>query len=313
MNSITFSKRNRTIEYSDPKTRKANPNSSPEKTESQRAIQRILLPTDFSSLSRRSYSTAAGLAKKHNAEILLMHIDRMRAPEYSGITNADYLQDLRTRTATESRRVEFEGLSVNPFLRSFRVVSQSIESSGTILGGDIVVASTPASAGLRRLHENDRTELVVANAAVPALLLGPLSADRNIENMRRVLVYGDSVASVASTVPMLRSLVCRDECSIRFLMPRSSMRNNCFARSRTRQFEQDQSFQVALFELAKVQLADFNVEVEFTRASPSEEIRQHSQDLDADLIVLGTNRKYSAAHRTVVRESNCPVLFARSK
>jgi nucleotide-binding universal stress UspA family protein len=145
------------------------------------AIERILLPTDFSEHSKHAAQYACTLADKFQAEIHLIHVlqDLVAMVPEAGLAfppPGDYLQDLRV--SAEKALVDFlpsdwrAGITVQRALRDgipfVEIVRYAKENHA-----DLIVMGTHGRSGLAHVLLGSSAEKVVRKASCPVLTVRP--------------------------------------------------------------------------------------------------------------------------------------------
>jgi nucleotide-binding universal stress UspA family protein len=143
-------------------------------------FERILVPTDFSDISRRALEYAKVLAKPGNSELLLVHVtppvELITAPEAAWI-------DVSEVQSQQEEQLEQSGAA----LRSEGYRAEAISVTGplydellsTIKGYkvDLMVVGTHGRKGLERLLLGSDAEAMLRQAGCPVLSVGPAVPD----------------------------------------------------------------------------------------------------------------------------------------
>ncbi len=167
-------------------------------------IQTILVPTDFSDFAAHAFDLALDLARRHHAEIHLLHtIHEIDVRTWDWITvtmpkeeeeireelEADNAQQLATFVAEHDTR----GVKVLPVTQWGRAPAEAIVAYAGEMSADLIVIGSHGRRGLRRMLVGSVTEEVVHTAPCPVLVAHvpePASAP-----VRRILVPTDFSAS----------------------------------------------------------------------------------------------------------------------
>lgn len=157
-------------------------------------IRRILVPTDFSDNSRRALRHAAMLAKREEAEILLLHVralfrDDPYHPEFHfpdqdeidrilGQVYTDEMAGLKEEVAGRTEAVEIRDVAVAPAILNFAEKREV----------DLIVMGTHGRTGVSHALLGSIAERVARGAKVPVLTV-PLVKDREVpETYRKIVV-----------------------------------------------------------------------------------------------------------------------------
>ena len=141
-------------------------------------FERILVPVDFTDVSRRAVEYAAAIARRHESSVVLTHVAGSVGPN------------------TQPEVVWFEQLSVQKpaeeHLRNWagELESQGIQARSAILTGaiqeevlnaaereqsDLLVVGTHGRAGIQRLFFGSDAEGLYRHAKCPILVVGPMA------------------------------------------------------------------------------------------------------------------------------------------
>jgi nucleotide-binding universal stress UspA family protein len=139
-------------------------------------FRRILVATDFAESAERARACAVQLARRHGAELVLLHV-YMDLPAYPEITagqvEAIYEEQRRWIDSALERRARSarsEGLLARALLRTGPAAS-TIADTAREEGADLLVVGTHSRSGLDRLIVGSVAERVVRLAACPVLVI----------------------------------------------------------------------------------------------------------------------------------------------
>ena len=145
----------------------------------------ILSPLDFSDPSHEALDTAAGLASRFDAELLLVHVVPMlpRLPSPAAIFNeAEFEQELHkdgvTRLNELTRKLIEKGLKARSEVGTANDVGMEIVRLAEHNNVDLVVIATHGMTGWRRLAFGSVAEKVLRLAGCPVLLLRAEAAEK---------------------------------------------------------------------------------------------------------------------------------------
>ena len=143
-------------------------------------IQRILLPTDFSSHAKLAEEQACSQARAHGAELHLLFVAEDASAVYPDATS-QYLLPLTMADALVSAKAELlkhpdpqwvEGLQIVREVREGNPPGQIVRYA-TEHGIGLIVMGTHGRVGLRKLLMGSTTERVVRNAPCPVTVVRP--------------------------------------------------------------------------------------------------------------------------------------------
>jgi nucleotide-binding universal stress UspA family protein len=138
----------------------------------------ILSPLDFSDPSQEALDTAAELASKLGAEMLLVHVVPMlpRLPSPAAVFNEAEFEQALHKDAVQrlnelSHNLAAKGLKVRSEVGTANDVGMEIIRIAENNGADLIVIATHGMTGWRRLAFGSVTEKVVRLASGPVLVL----------------------------------------------------------------------------------------------------------------------------------------------
>jgi nucleotide-binding universal stress UspA family protein len=147
--------------------------------------KRILSPLDFSDPSNEALNTAADLASRFGAELLLVHVVPMlpRLPSPATIFNeAEFEQELHKdgvqRLHELDHKLTAKGVKVRSEVGTANDVGMEIIRLAEHNNVDLIVIATHGMTGWHRLAFGSVAEKVVRLAACPVLLLRAAAAEK---------------------------------------------------------------------------------------------------------------------------------------
>ena len=139
-------------------------------------FRRILVATDFAESAERALNCAVQLARRHSAELILLHV-YMDLPTYPEITAGQveaiyeeqrrWIEDALERRARAARG---EGLLARAVLKTGPAASTIAETAADE-HVDLIVVGTHGRSGLDRLIVGSVAERVVRLASCPVLVV----------------------------------------------------------------------------------------------------------------------------------------------
>lgn len=139
-------------------------------------MKKIIVPIDFSAYSEYALEVAAIIAKKHNAQILALHMLEMSDSILNNSDNEQrekamfFLRLAEQKFTTFLDKSFLNGVDVLPIVKHFKVfseVSQVAEEHNV----DLIVMGSKGSSGLAEMFVGSNTEKVVRHSAIPVLII----------------------------------------------------------------------------------------------------------------------------------------------
>jgi nucleotide-binding universal stress UspA family protein len=139
-------------------------------------MKKIIVPVDFSEQSEFALKVAASLAKKHQSEILALHMLELNQAIISSSEGFHPEQTVFLLKMAEKKFNEFlnkpylKGITLTPIIKHFKVFSE-VNDVAEQHGADLVVMGSHGSDGLKEIFVGSNAEKVVRNADIPVLVI----------------------------------------------------------------------------------------------------------------------------------------------
>ena len=139
-------------------------------------MKKIIVPIDFSEHSEYALKTAAKLAKRNKAELLVLHMLEMSDIM---LTSNDGLQAQKAVFFFKLAEQKFEkflekdyleGVKVIPIVKHFKVFSE-VNEVALEQEADLIVMGSHGTSGAKEFFVGSNTERVVRNADIPVLVV----------------------------------------------------------------------------------------------------------------------------------------------
>lgn len=145
-------------------------------------MKKILVPTDFSEPAENALEVAASIARKHDAEIILLHMMGLSDAivtknESREVFKAMYYMRLAEQRFEELMNKEYlEGIQVTDTVHNYTVFSE-INDIAKEMEADLIVMGSIGASGLKEVFVGSNTEKVVRTSEVPVLVIKHQSVD----------------------------------------------------------------------------------------------------------------------------------------
>lgn len=149
-------------------------------------MKKIIVPVDFSKHSENALQTASFLAKKHNAEILVVHILELSgAIKFQSEAHTQLEIDFFTKIAQERldkfiQKDYLKGIKITPIIKLYKFLTELnalVEEERV----DLIIMGSHGVTGLKELFVGSNTEKMVRNSSVPVLVVKGVSVTSNFE------------------------------------------------------------------------------------------------------------------------------------
>jgi nucleotide-binding universal stress UspA family protein len=154
-------------------------------------LKTILVPIDFSGLSKKSLAYALNLAGQFHSEIILLHVIQSLSYPAADVTYAYYMPDngamRKIKSDTEARLKQLvNNASKKRFIKKTMVLNgqpyEEIIDAAQRLKADLIVINTHGYSGFKRAFLGSTTERVVRSAPCPVLVVREKERDFVLES-----------------------------------------------------------------------------------------------------------------------------------
>lgn len=169
---------------------------------------KILTPTDFSGLSKVGVNYAVKLAKKLNAEIVLLHAVFINAPPrtQSSLKTRQILDAMVDNVAQEfislvnEIKLETGGkLNISYEIVKGYPVKDVVETFAQHNDIDLIIMGTKGAGGLKKVLMGSNATAVIGNSSIPVITVPEHARFRNIKH----IVYASDLFAVKKEVRIL--------------------------------------------------------------------------------------------------------------
>lgn len=277
-------------------------------------MRRILVATDFSARSERAVRRAALVAKQHGAEIVLCHVVDDDQPErFRQLASDEARRSLAEMATSQVAGTESSQTVVfgDPF--------QGILDAGRSSGADLIAIGSHRRQALRDIFVGTTAERIIRRGSLPVLLVNrpPLS------NYSRAVIALDFSATSVHALMTTKGLGLLERVPVTVLHAFDALLTTIGTASvseekiaehgmaRAQSARQDLRAFLSNLDLGGV---DCSLHVE--EGDPVQAMKRATENLCADLLVLGTRGKTGGLLRFVlgsvaeeaIREIHCDVL-----
>ncbi|MGI9542923.1 MAG: universal stress protein [Cyclobacteriaceae bacterium] len=252
-------------------------------------INKILVPTDFSKSANAAAKTAASLAKKLDAEVLVLHVTDV--PGYGSFQLEEDYQSVNVeQIAAKIAEEKMEALQSEPYLQGIRhetsiqlgKVYKTILNVVKEQGVDMIVMGTHGLSGFDKFIMGSNTEKIVQLAEVPVLTIkDPI----DISGIKNIVFASNFYDEVAISFPAIYQFIELFEAKLHLLkvITADSFEPSYY----TKRLMGDFSKSFALKDYSINIINDRTIE---------EGIDQFCQDNRIDLITMTTHGRKGVAH-----------------
>lgn len=139
-------------------------------------MKKIIVPVDFSGHSEYALRVAADIARKHNAQLYLLHMLDI-SDQMISITEGTKRRELMFFMQLATKRFEefidrdfMKGIDTKPVIKHFKVFEE-INSAAKEVGADLIVMGSRGASGVKGYFVGSNTEKVVRTSEIPVLVV----------------------------------------------------------------------------------------------------------------------------------------------
>ncbi len=278
-------------------------------------MNRILVPYDFSEVADHALELAVQLAEKANAdEVMMLHVIEHPSEsklKYMGATDMDPMEQvyfnklIKLTKEKMSKRIEDAALKVNVTSKiqlgsPYQKLSEEIAEEVV----DLVVMGTSGADGVSEVFVGSNAERVVRTSTCPVITLkGPA----NIDAIKSIVFASNFHEVTESFVAQIKTLQSMLGATLKIV------KINTPANFTTQRHDMDQMQEF----VDKFAFENVTVDV-YNYTNEEDGIIYYAEDVDADMIALGTNQRSGFNHfllgsiaEDVVNHANRPVWTFR--
>ena len=148
-------------------------------------MKKIIVPIDFSEHSEYALKTAAGLARKYNAEVLALHMLELsdalltRTSAHEQRKAVFFLELAKKRFDEFLEKKYLKDVKLVPIVKHFKVFSE-VNDVAKEHNADLIVMGSHGANGFKEFFVGSNTERVVRNAEIPVLVVKNEITDLNL-------------------------------------------------------------------------------------------------------------------------------------
>lgn len=175
-------------------------------------MKKIIVPVDFSKHSEYALETAAALAKKHQAELIVMHMLELSESIFSASSserneeNAFMLMVANKKFETFLDKPYLEGIEVTQHIKYHKVLKE-VAGVAKDINADLIVMGSRGHSDHDGIFTGSNTEKVVRYSETPVLVVKSRIDAVNFKNIVLATDFAeDSVEGVKSALEVLNDL-----------------------------------------------------------------------------------------------------------
>ena len=277
-------------------------------------MKKILVPTDFSNPAKLAVEVACEIAKKADAEIVLLHVIEIPSSKSFNVEGQigklhewddkiftlKLIEISKKQMALQAKAVEEYGLNATTRIKMGNAF-HGIRATITEQKADLIVMGTSGRSRIEEMIVGSNTERVVRYSKCPVLTVHEKSDGVNFKNIVYATSMNDNEKGFAAVVKNAQEMYGATVHLVRINTPTN--------------FKPDNAVKSAMESFAKkVSLQNYQTHV-FNDLSEEEGIIHFADSIKADLIAMATHGRTGFSHvligsiaEDVVNHSHKPVL-----
>ena len=183
-------------------------------------IKNILVPVDFSNNSMNAMQTAVAMAKRHDADLKLLHvfdIDNNLYPEDNMGSNSKPDIAIKTLTRLAASVKSADGVNCSIAYVSGYIPNAILQTAKSE-NSDMIVMGKNGNSGHREMYAGTNSYDVIKKSHCPVLLV---PAGKMYENFRDVLFPARPVMSVFEKYDLIRPIIRKNKATLHLLALRN--------------------------------------------------------------------------------------------
>jgi nucleotide-binding universal stress UspA family protein len=274
-------------------------------------MKKIIIPIDFSKHSEYALKTAAKLAKKYNAELLVLHMLDMSDNTFLLASGENQSQKMAYFIQLAEQKFEgflkkdyLDGIKLTPIIKHFKVFKE-VNDVAQKHDADLIVMGSHGTNGVADFFAGSNTERVVRNASTPVLVVKNDVCDVDFNVVAFACDFSEEAIK-----PYQEALNMFDKANMKFYLIHVNLPNDKFLSSLEIEKKVVNFFTKAERSLCKMKdvqyVCDYTVE---------EGVLNSANKIGADLIIMPTHGRKGLAHffqgsigEDVANHSTLPVM-----
>lgn len=274
-------------------------------------MKRILVPTDFSIYAENALKVAAQLAKKHGAEILVLHMLELPNQMSDAISNGKsipevmfFIQKAKETLAELFDRPYLDNVEVTEFIqfeKAFEGISKFTEKNNV----DLIVMGSHGASGGEEIFIGSNTEKIVRHSNIPVLVI---KKETNNFHPNEIVFASDFTENTKAPFQKIKELANKWESKINLV-------TICTPNS----FKTTGETTINMETFAKeFNLNNYSINI-YNESNIEKGILNFAQSINADMISISTHGRTGLSHffngsitEDIVNHTQFPILTIKS-
>lgn len=275
-------------------------------------MKKIILPVDFSDHSEYALRTAAEIAKKHDAELYLLHMLDI-SDQMISITESTKRRELMFFIQLATKRFEefvdrdfMKDIKTVPIIKHFKVFEE-IDNVANEIDADLIVMGSRGASGVKGYFVGSNTEKVVRTSEIPVLVIKDETPTFSPKTIVFASDFKEENLAAFKTIKLFAETYNATLKLVYINMPNANFKNTLEIREQMRAF------------LSKTSISNHSEDiVVFNDYSVTDGVHNAAAMLNADMIAIPTHGRKGinkilagSIGEDVANTSHIPVLTVK--
>ena len=242
---------------------------------------KILIPTDFSQLSKIAVQYAIGLSKVFELNLLLLHVVNTNTPAMARLGSKKLGEAIKTSSEQDMKELlktikneSNHNLSISTKIIFGTSIEEIVETFALKNNVDMICIGTKGATGLKKIIFGSNAAGIISNSTIPVLTIPEFARYKSINN----IVYSSDLENLEEELKLL----------IPFAKLMNTWINILHINNEYENFDEDLQRQEnrlkTLFSYEKIRTKELKTN------SVIDGINQYVADIDANMVVMFTRR-----------------------
>jgi nucleotide-binding universal stress UspA family protein len=240
---------------------------------------KILIPTDFSQLSKVAIQYAIGLSTDFELDLVLLHVVNTNTPAMARLSSKKLEEAIKTSSEQDMTKLiksiqneSNHNLKINTQIIFGASIEKNIEAFALKNNVDIICIGTKGATGLKKIIFGSNAAGIIANSSIPVLTIPEYAIYKGINNM----VYSSDLENLVEELKLIIPFATLMDTWIHILHIKNTQDDS------NEDFQGQEDKLRALFSYDKIKTK------ELANDAVIKGINQYATDIDADMVTMFT-------------------------
>lgn len=258
---------------------------------------KILVPTDFSQLSKIAVQYALGLSKDFELEMVLLHVLDLNTPTMARISSAKLVKSIKESANREMNELvkaikteSNQNIKIDSYIIYEASINKGVETFALKNEIDIICIGTKGATGLKKILFGSNAANIITNSSLPVLTIPEHASYKGINN----IIYSCDLEKLEAELKILIPFVKLFNAWVHILHIDKVFENY----DRYLKGRENELRTLCSYEKMKTKILDYD--------SIIEGINQYVTDSDADMVAMFTRKTAlfdKLFHKSIAKEA----------